>query len=248
MEVPQNPKMTPLQPLAHHRKEYIPNTSAIGMAETSSLSQKDQSGRSSSTQNLSSNALEAKRATNRQSARRCRLRQKMLIKDLENRNSLLTMENTNLRLKLELAQAENKRMVLMQQQEQQRVFRRSQALHGILKKQFQDQSKTPTSVVHPQSATTVSALLELAGQSPPTSPKTPELVHYTSRSRPLETELQVTSPPRFPELGPLPSSRLERRLPPTNISPRYMLDTQQEIQHLREEVKGLRDFLSRHSI
>lgn len=69
---------------------------------------------------IASSKLEVKRITNRLSARRCRLRQKNLIKDLQNKNSLLKSENANLRLKFELAMAENKRLVLIREQEKKR--------------------------------------------------------------------------------------------------------------------------------
>jgi hypothetical protein len=206
-------------------------------------------------------ALEAKRATNRQSARRCRLRQKNLIKELQSKNALLTAENRNLRLKLELSQAENKKLVVMQQHEQQRALKRSQALNSIVRQHLQSNPPTATALstnnirqnsIPPQSASIVSALLELAGQSPTsTRGDTPELPP-SFRSLPERgPELQRSSLSRFPHLN-IPSNGLGSDLPTPQVAcrdiPGDILSTQQEIGRLREEVKGLRGFLATRNI
>ena len=91
---------------------------------------------------ISQKALEAKRKTNRQSARRCRLRQKILVKELQDKNALLTMKNNNLMLKLELSEAENRKLRLMQNQE---TKSGTQAEPGTPRTPFQGPTANPRS-------------------------------------------------------------------------------------------------------
>jgi len=247
----QDSKMTLLCTQGHRKKENLSSDSIICTAQDYHKddpppTQKDQVERSSSTKRLPSEVLEAKRAMKRQSAHRCGLRQKLRIERLYTRNSLLNVENTNLRLKLELAQAENKKLLQMEQQQQQRVFNRSRALHGMLKRQFQDQLRDPTSIASSTSDTTGSfAFLELANQSPATA----ALVHDSPRAS-LEygqAELHLASSPEYYELAPLSPSRFGTRDLSLGTSSQSHT-VQKEIQRLREEVKSMKDFLARHSI
>lgn len=210
---------------------------------------------SSSRNGMTPEQLEAKRATNRLSARRCRLRQKNLIKQLQNKNTLLSSENRSLKLKLELALAENKRMELIHNQEMKRANERSRALSCIVKEnQAQKQAATPRN-----SVTTASALLQLAaGDSPSPTPEL-ELVPPSPPSRSEQhqqifrsRELGGSRVPRFPTLMSPPRLALRSNgLSPFAPQENGGVDvgaTQLQIQRLREELQGLRDYLARHSI
>lgn len=250
-----------------HREHHIPRVSIPTDQDFGGISPKDRLLARASSQSvhkkgaLSEKALEAKRRTNRQSAKRCRLRQKLLIKELEEKNALLTMKNTNLMLKLELSDAENRKLRLMMQEEEKKRTSTSmkrnqelQELHLKVQKQLREQRQSLPSSKNPplpsQTATTASALLELAGAAP----TTPELVSYQpppphcptpleeSRARVQEFKEQLLTmlpalPNRFESDFPSSMSRQQQE--------HDVLSTQQNIHELRREVKGLRDYLAR---
>jgi hypothetical protein len=109
------------------------------------------------------------------SERRYRLREKNRVKGLHTENTLLKeenfslkQENQTLRLKLELAEAENKRNLLIQENEKKKALEKIRVLQERLQqRQVREELSTPRmKTVPPPSATTVSALLQLKGQSP----------------------------------------------------------------------------------
>lgn len=247
----QDSKMT-LQPKSHDNqtKERFPNlptdttTFATQESEDNSPSKRTKARKVSTSgeggQGLTPEQLEAKRITNRLSARRCRLRQKNLIKDLQDENSLLKMENKNLRLRLELSLAEAKKLELTHDQEMRKLaLKRSHARECMAQKRAQGQPKPRmTSIPAQSSATTASALLQLAASN-----ETPELVPQspppTNQSR-----TQVAAP----MLPRLPSNLIASELSSSLAERRRAFDTQQQIENLRNEVKIMKEFLARHSV
>lgn len=233
-----------------HEEKKTQDTAGVSMekviagndeANPSSI-EKDQDGKSSSTRDsaeATAEELALKRAANRLASRNCRRRQKLLIEQLRRENSLLRAERTTIRLKIEACLAENKRLMMMHEKEQQRVMQRSRVLHAILRQQVQE-LQDQVHLIPPQSAMTASALLELASG---TSRNTPELVPTPSNSLP-RADFQVSSPVRR-EL-PVPSKPVNRE---SLIDLSHdVLRAQSEVLRLREEVKGVRAFLARQAL
>lgn len=246
--------MTHCSNTEHHHQEHVPRVSIPndqefeGASPENRLLARAKSQSVSKRAKLSEKALEAKRKTNRQSARRCRLRQKLLVKELQEKNALLTMKNTNLMLKLELSQAENRKLRLMQNQETKLALKRNQELqelHSRVQRQIRDQQAPPP--LPPQTATTASALLELASAPTPLNPETiPNYSAYRptsleeSRARVRELKEQLLH--QFPMLPSLQSRRMgDVSSDVTND----VLRTQTDIHSLQKEVAELRAYLAR---
>eukprot|EP00544_Gedaniella_sp_CCMP2646_P009388 CAMPEP_0202481282 /NCGR_PEP_ID=MMETSP1361-20130828/923_1 /ASSEMBLY_ACC=CAM_ASM_000849 /TAXON_ID=210615 /ORGANISM="Staurosira complex sp., Strain CCMP2646" /LENGTH=248 /DNA_ID=CAMNT_0049108785 /DNA_START=152 /DNA_END=894 /DNA_ORIENTATION=+ len=248
--------MTHCSNTEHYHQEHVPRVSIPNDQEFEGASHKDRllarakSQSVSKRAKLSEKALEAKRKTNRQSARRCRLRQKLLVKELQEKNDLLTMKNSNLMLKLELSQAENRKLRLMHNQETKLALKRNQELqvyqelHSRVQRQIRDQQAPPP--LPPQTATTASALLELASAPTPLNPeKIPNYSAYRptnleeSRARVRELKEQLLH--QFPMLPSLQSRRMgDVSSDVTND----VLRTQTDIHSLQKEVAELRAYLA----
>lgn len=245
----------------HHDQEHVPRVSIPNDQEFGGTSPKDRLLARAKSQSvpkrtkLSEKALEAKRKTNRQSARRCRLRQKNLVKELQDKNALLTMKNNNLMLKLELSQAENRKLRLMQNQETRVALKRNQELqelHFKVQQQIQDQrAPPPPSTARPplpsRTATTASALLELASAP---APPTPELVsnHVAFRPPSLEEsraqvrEMKEHLLPLFPTRPSLQSWRTSGFS--SRVTNNVLRSQEADIQSLQKEVDELRAYLA----
>jgi hypothetical protein len=218
----QDTKMTPYQALQLASRIAVTNSVTRDHENEERVSS---SGRGRKRVASEDEKLQAKRAKNRKASARAREKTKSIISELTNENSALHKENANLRAKLAASLVENRRLMLTLDQNQQSISERSHPLSAALQQlQEQVQARHRPYVVPPPSTRMTSLLLQ-----PTNSAKLP----FPSRFAPED------------RVEPQRNNHIDKELA---TSAHDVLRTQNEIQRLREEVKGVRDFLARHSI
>lgn len=174
--------------------------------------------------------LEKKRRSSREASRRARKKTKDLIYELSDQNAYLREDNATLRARLAASEAENARLKLMQEEEQLRVMERGRKLNAMMQ-QLQHQRAEQQQYSHRRYSL---------------NPTISTAMHHSS----FRSTHDVKAPPPpspFQDPAALPFRARQVGMEMSN-DPRDFLANQMKLQQLREETKGLRNFLARHSI
>lgn len=212
-------------------------SSSCGIAEPASHDRKRQAPSAEK-----GRPVQMKRAKKQKSSAQTQNKTSDLIHDLSKHNSLLLDENASLRAKLEVCHAENarlqlleeenKQLRLMHQEGQQRAAERNRALSALMHElQLQANRNECNYALDPP--TRGPDIL-----TPSTTPATP----------PKLTLASLLALQNGNDLQQRQSDCRHVHYQSNDFSNNQRLSNQNKIQHLRDDLKGVRDYLARHSI